>query len=731
LVVLSFLRAAEAADFPVLTTADSGPGSLRQAILDANATPGADRVVFAIPGTGVQVISVGSSLPQVTESLIIDGYTQPGAKPNSLQIGDDAVLLIQLDGSLLPPSSPNGIEILASNSVVRGLVFTHFLAQTPFGMVNGAGIVVREGNGNAIEGCFVGIAPDGQTPGANGHGIDIYSSAGTGTVVGGTSPDKRNLISGNAETGLFVGADGTSVLGNYVGTDSTGTRAVSNLTGIHFNGPYANALIGGTVAGAGNLVSGNSIGIGLGAASNRLLAGTASGVVVQGNLVGTSANGEDAIANVQGITIDGSQNVIGGIAAGAGNVIAFNGIGVTVEDGTGNRILSNAIYSSSRFGISLGASGRVVPNDVGDGDSGPNNNQNFPVIQSVAIVGSSATINGALNSTPTTTFTIQFFTESQATTDSRQSYIGGTMVTTDANGDATFSVTLPVPASNVIINATATSAGGDTSEFFLNSEHFRNISTRARVDKGNNVLIGGFILNSPTVTHVVLRALGPSLSTQMMSGYLEDPVLELYRGSTLLLQNDNWADDAGSAGRLAEDGLAPHFPSEAALDTFLDPGSYTVIVRGKNQTTGVAVVEMYDLSDSDRGIVAGNTANVSSRALVETGDNIMIGGIILRGGNLPALVVARGIGPSLVTAGIPNALTDPTLELRDQNGLLIASNDDWKQTQEADLLAIGLAPRNDKESAIVIRLPAGAYTAILRGKSGGTGVGVVEMFNVP
>jgi hypothetical protein len=728
--VLSFLRATDAADFPVLTTADSGPGSLRQAILDANSTPGADRIVFAIPETGVQVISVSSSLPQVTESLIIDGYTQPGAKPNSLQIGDDAVLLIQLDGWLLPPSSPNGIEILASNCVIRGLAITGFRAQTPFGMVNGAGIVVREGNGNAIEGCFVGIAPDGQTPRANGHGIDIFTSAGTGTVVGGISPGKRNLISGNAETGLFVGADGTSVLGNYVGTDPTGTRAIPNLTGIHFNGPYANSVIGGTIAGAGNLVSGNSIGIGLGAASNRLQAGTASGVVVQGNLVGTSGNGEDAIANVQGITIDGSQNLIGGIAGGAGNVIAFNGIGVTVENGTGNQILSNAIYSNSRFGISLGTSGRVVPNDVGDGDSGPNNDQNFPVIQSVAIVGNSATIKGALNSTPTTTFTIQFFTESQATTDSRQSYIGSTMVTTDANGDATFSVILPVPASNVIINATATSAGGDTSEFFLNSEHFRNISTRARVDKGNNVLIGGFILNSPTGTHVVLRALGPSLSTQMMSGYLEDPVLELYRGSTLVLQNDNWADDAG-AGPLAEAGLAPHFASEAALDTFLDPGSYTVIVRGKNQTTGVAVVEMYDLSDSDRGTVAGNTANVSTRALVETGDNIMIGGIILRGGNLPALVVARGIGPSLVAAGIPNALTDPTLELRDQNGLLIASNDDWKQTQEADLRAIGLAPQNDAESAIVIRLPAGAYTAILRGKSGGTGVGVVEMFNVP
>jgi hypothetical protein len=727
--VLSFFalcslgRFAAAADFPVLLTTDEGPGSLRQAIFDANSAPGADRVVFNILGAGVQVISPLSPLPVITDTLEIAGYTQPGAKPNSLETGDDAVILIQLQGR---QGVTEGLQINASNCTIRGLSMTNFIQQNPFFATGGAGIAVRGGSGNKVEGCFLGIAPDGVSAVPNGHGVDVRTS---GTTIGGATPDKRNVLSGNALGGLLILSDGTTVAGNYIGTNAAGTQAVPNPTGIQISGTHTTSVVGGTIPGARNLVSGNLMGIGVGTAANPLLAGLAYGVVVQGNLVGTAANGVDRLGNGVGIVVDGDDNLIGGSVAEAGNVVAFSErSGVVIRRGTGNSILSNAIYSNGLLAIDLDETGLPLPNDVGDGDFGANNYQNFPAIASAAIMNNSATITGNLNSTPNSQFIIQLFAESQSLTDSRQTYLGSTSVTTNGNGDASFMAVFPVPSEDVRINATATSASGDTSEFFLNSTHFRNISTRGRVETGEKVLIAGFILAKGG--QIAVRALGPSL-TPFVPDLLADPVLELHGENGLIAENDNWGDDRGSADVLRDYGLAPTHPSEAGLFKALFAGQYTVVVRGKDDTTGVALAEVYDLSGEGRPVAPANLANISTRGFVGAADNVMIGGVIIGLGELPTRLVVRGIGPSLADLGIADSLSDPTIELRDDNGILLAANDNWKESQEAELQSTGLAPREEAESAILTRLGPGAYTAILRGKNGSSGVGLVELYRVP
>src|SRR5204862_3098139 len=185
----------------------------------------------------------------------------------------------------------------------------------------------------------------------NGRGIDVSTA---GTMIGGSSPDKRNVVSGNRELGLLIISDGTVVAGNYIGTAAAGAHAFPNPTGIQFGGTHTTSVLGGTAKGAGNLISGNVMGVGVGASVNNLLAGIANGVAVQGNLVGTTANGVNSLGNGQGIVVNGSHNLIGGSAPGAGNLVAFNQFGgVVIRGGTGNGILCNAIDYADRINIHL------------------------------------------------------------------------------------------------------------------------------------------------------------------------------------------------------------------------------------------------------------------------------------------------------------------------------------------------------------------------------------------
>ncbi|MGI8955824.1 MAG: sialidase family protein [Chthoniobacterales bacterium] len=254
-----------------------------------------------------------------------------------------------------------------------------------------------------------------------------------------------------------------------------------------------------------------------------------------------------------------------------------------------------------------------------------------------------------------------------------------------------------------------------------------NISTREMVGTGENVLIGGFIVSGSTPKQVILRAIGPSLAAVGVNGVLQDPTLELHDSTGgLLFSNDNWRDTQESA--IAATGLQPNDDRESAILATLEPGSYTAILQGAGDTTGNALVEGYDLDAT----AASQFANISTRGEVGTADAALIGGLIVSNeASAQANIVIRALGPSLTANGIGGALQDPTLELHDSNGALLASNDNWRDTQEGIISSTELAPMDDQEAAIFAHLAAGAYTAVVQGKNGTTGVGLVEAYNIP
>jgi outer membrane protein assembly factor BamB len=255
-----------------------------------------------------------------------------------------------------------------------------------------------------------------------------------------------------------------------------------------------------------------------------------------------------------------------------------------------------------------------------------------------------------------------------------------------------------------------------------------NLSTRMFVQAGDNAGIGGFIISGSAPKHVLVRVIGPSLTQFGVPNALADPVLELHGPDGFAtINNDNWGDDPAQQAAILATGLAPTNNLESAIDATLNPGAYTAVARGKSNSTGVSLIEVFDLSQA----VLAKLANISTRAFVNTGDNIVIAGFILGGNNGNDRIVVRGIGPSLTAFGVPNALANPTLELRDNNAALIFANNDWQDdsAQAAELIAAGLAPTNPLESGIATALPPGLYTALLAGFNNATGVGVVEVYD--
>jgi hypothetical protein len=255
-----------------------------------------------------------------------------------------------------------------------------------------------------------------------------------------------------------------------------------------------------------------------------------------------------------------------------------------------------------------------------------------------------------------------------------------------------------------------------------------NISTRLHVETGENVAIGGFMITGNSPKKVAIRGMGPSLqSIGFISSVLSDPTLQL-RGSdnSLIARNDNWRTNPAWAAELEAVGLAPGFDFESAIVATLPPGAYTAIMSGKNGSTGMGLVEVYDLDPAGDG----RLTNISTRGLVRIGDDVVIGGFILGGDTGQSSVLLRVIGPSLAAAGIENALADPTLELRDSNGVLLQYNDNWKDSQQAAIEATGIPPQNDLEAAILATLLPGSYTAIAAGKDGSMGVGLIEVYNL-
>jgi hypothetical protein len=258
-----------------------------------------------------------------------------------------------------------------------------------------------------------------------------------------------------------------------------------------------------------------------------------------------------------------------------------------------------------------------------------------------------------------------------------------------------------------------------------------NISTRMRVLTDDQVLIGGFIITGTDLKRVLIRGIGPSLNGVGIT--LSDPTLELHQGSTTVATNDDWKmrrDGTSQQADIEATTIPPTNDLESAILAMLSPGAYTAILAGKNGGTGVGLVEVYDLGQGANS----QPANISTRGFVDMGDNVMIGGLIVGGGSGGTTrVIVRALGPSVPVA---DALADPTLELRDGSGTLVDSNDNWKtrpdgSSQQAEIEATGIPPTNDLESALVQTLPGGNYTAIVRGTNNTTGVGLVEVYNLP
>jgi CSLREA domain-containing protein len=473
--------AGTACDTDVFTNGDQC--TLRAAIQQANATAGPDAVNFNIPGTGVKTIAVGATglgpLPAITDPVTINGYTQPGAHPNTKAVGNDAALKVVLDGSAAA-SGADGLRIEgASNSAIKGLVINRFSSDGIDVLGGGAAGTV----GTRVEGNFIGTDPTGTLDRGNaGDGVSVFAPDVSQTVVGGTTPAARNLISGNrngvevGDTDAFFGGQPSSSVrlqGNYLGTDRNGTKDLGNDGDGIFLESASGATIGGTTVASRNVVSGNGGGLDL---------IFDSGTQVLGNRIGTTASGTGALGNdlygifMQGPPDQGSGNSIGDGTSAGSNTIAFNGQdGVNLNSSFGNKISRNSIFSNGGLGIDLRGPGETdstdvpTPNDPGDADTGPNGLQNKPVITSAKNTSTKTTIAGQLASTPNRGYTVEFY--SNPSGDEGKKCLGQKDVTTDSSGNAsfTFSPASKVPAGQTV-TATARSRNldrsfGDTSEF--------------------------------------------------------------------------------------------------------------------------------------------------------------------------------------------------------------------------------------------------------------------------
>jgi hypothetical protein len=418
----------------------------------------------------------GVNLTDLTFTNNLIGGTTPGA--GNLISGNSAGIVTNTPGATIQgnlvgtdvtgtkkiPNNGPGVWTGGTNTLIGGL--TPAARNVISG--NAGNGVFASGVGNKVQGNFVGTDITGTLPlGNSATGV----VAGNGTLVGGTTPEARNIISANGSFGNVALGENSSgpaaiVQGNYIGTDVTGTKALSPSNTMWGIGIFSdNHVIGGTAAGAGNVISGNGTGIQVGGGSS------AQGNIIQGNLIGLNAQGTAPLPNSQtGVQFSADNNTLGGTQSGAANKIAFNGVnGVSVSSGTGNSIRGNSIFSNALLGLHLRFITGTSANDPGDPDIGPNNQQNFPIITTVSSNAGSTTIQGSLNSTPNTSFHIDFYSNASVDPIGRGEgalFLGTTLITTNGNGDATINVTLPaaLPPGRVI-TATATDPNGNTSEF--------------------------------------------------------------------------------------------------------------------------------------------------------------------------------------------------------------------------------------------------------------------------
>jgi hypothetical protein len=655
--------------------------SLSGAITEAEANLGADDIVFDIPDTdlgcveGVCTIQLLTQLPDITEAVTISG---PG--PEYLIVRRSIVAFRIFRSSSVGPVS------LSNFTISGGFKFDQ----------SGGGILNAGVGTMTIDNCVVSDNSVGRSDSTHfvhgggiantgGGQIDIFSSTITGNTAEGDGGGIYNTNQGNVTLRNTTLSNNTTATDDYfVGGaiyNASGTVNVTNST-----------LANNSASGLGGAIFNTDI-MGI---TNCTISGNAA---VQSETSGHSQAG--GICNFADPAIYSP--------AGASSLIIKSSLVAqnTAAEGAQDVLGPFISLGFNLIGESDGSTGFDSPTDLTGTSAAPLD----PLLDPNGLQD---------NGGPTQTIALRFGSPAidQGTSESFTN-VPTDVLATDQRGSG-FPRTFDDPA---IPNA-AGGEGTDIGAFEVQtagptSTILGNISTRLLVETGDNVLIGGFILTGTQAKKVIVRAIGPSLP---LAGVLGDPTLELHDGSgTLIASNDNWMN-APNKQEIIDSTIAPTNDMEAAILMSLDPGAYTAIVSGVNNRTGIGLVEAYDLDTT----ADSKLANISTRGLVQTGDNVMIGGFIILG-NDPPKVIVRAIGPSLPVTG---KLADPVLELHNPDGSILASNDNWRSTQESEIMDTGIPPTNDLESAIVATLPPAAYTAVVRGKNNGTGVGLVEVYRL-
>lgn len=667
----------QSAVLSVSNTNESGPGSLRDTI--AAASDG-DTIQFDAALKG-QTIMLTSGQLEINRNLTIEG---PGAAQLTVQ---------RSTANDTPAFRVFSISPMASNVTLSGLTISNGNAPGEGNSAESGGGIAFGGRGMAAL-TIANCAVSGNNSPSYGGGLACGGANGSSPTVS----IINSTFSGNSAT--YGGAIDLNGPGFYAQQGCVMTIADSTITG---NGATSE---GGGISNRGRLtlttstLSANESGNGGGIHNIGTMAianSTISGNSASGEGGGVKSYGPSAIIAPGILSI--TNTTISGNSAGAGGGLHLQPIAGRTSRNT--IIASNTSADGPDVKGQLSSEGfNLIGNDSGATISNA---------QTSDQIGTPAApidpLLGPLQDNGGPTFTHALLQGSPALDQGESSG-----ATTDQRG---FDRPVDLPG---IANA-AGGDGADIGAFEAASATLANISTRLRVGTGDNAMIGGFIITGTEPKTVVVRGIGPSLG---MAGALADPVIEIYSGDGVLRgTNDNW-NDAATRQEIIDSGLAPTNNFESALWGVINPGAYTVVVRGKNDGTGIGLVEVYDLDPS----VDSELANISTRGRAETGDNVMIGGFIVRGVDSQKVIV-RALGPSLPLQG---ALANPTLELHDHNGALIVANDDWRSDQEAEIIATTIPPSNDLESAIVRSLAPGNYTAIVRGVNNTTGIGLVEVY---
>lgn len=719
----------------------NGDCTLRAAIQEANAILGDDTVDFDIPPTDpgfdgtTYTIGLTKELPDITDGLTIIGLgadeliiirvaSDPFRIFTVTTTGAVTFFGMTITGGDANVQEGGGIENAGSATVsVTSCIVTANsaslgggggIANASTGIMNIAGTTISNNSTDTLVGGGIinvsgtltinNCTVAGNSAGLEGGGLSTFGNTTVNNCT--ISNNSAGSGGGGIDNSGSLTVTGTTFSNNFTYDQAPGSggglwnesqNSSAEVTGCTFVGNIAGRFAGGGIyISGGSFILTNSTLSGNTTNGDAFSGGSGGGVDVVGiesgkevkisncTIVGNSSPDGSGINNEDGSTIS-VQSCIVALNTSGSDPIGRDAIGAFISGGF------------NLIGVSDGSTGFDAATDLTGTSAMPLNpkldpsglQDNGGPTQTIALMAGSPAIDQGISAG----------------------------LTTDQRGTG-FPRTFDQPGVTNAVGGDGTDIGAFELETVIPST-LANISTRDEVETGDNVLISGFIIAGSATKQVLLRGIGPSLT---VSGALADPTLELHDASGNLIGfNDNWQTNA-NAQDIIDTGIAPPDPLEAALLVSLDPAAYTAIIRGANNSTGIALAEVYDLDQT----VDSQLANISTRGLVQTGDEVMIGGFIVLGTDFQE-VLLRALGPSLPVTG---SLADPTLELHDQDGALLASNDNWKDSQEQEIIATGIPPTNDLEAAILITLQPGAYTAIVQGQNNATGIALVEAYRL-